>query len=124
MNAFAIVTNGVAEVGQFQIATPTPAPAYDLTNNIRGALNTDAVPHDQGDQFVMVARLQFLPLDISLAGRTLFFKFVSYGTSADDTVPLEVVFNPLFTSVIIEAYTNENGEIYRDGNNSIYYRIS
>lgn len=124
MNAFAIVTDGVAEVGQFQIADPNSSGGYDLSNTIRGALNTTATSHAENDQFVMIGNLKFLPLDISLAGRTLFFKFVSYGTSADDAIPVEVVFSPLFTSVTIEAYVNDVGDTYTDQTGSIYYRIS
>jgi len=120
-NAFAIVTDDVAELGQFQTATATATDEYDLTDNVRGQLDTTAAAHAVGDPLVMVAAAQFVPLDISLAGRTLYFKAVTFGTSADATEAVPFVFNPLFTSVSIEAYTDDNGITYTDDADNVYY---
>jgi hypothetical protein len=120
-NAFAIVTDDVAELGQFKTATATATNAYDLTENVRGRLGTTAATHAVGDPFVMVAAAQFVPLDISLAGRTLYFKAVTFGTSQDAAESVPFVFNPLFTSVSVEAYTDDNGFEYTDDADNIYY---
>lgn len=114
-NAFAIVTNDVAELGQFKTATATDTDAYDLTENVRGQLGTTAVSHASGDPFVMVAAAQFIPLDISLAGRTLYFKAVTFGTSADAAEAVPFVFSPLFTSVTVSAITTGGETVTVDG---------
>jgi hypothetical protein len=69
----------------------------------------------------MVAAAQFVPLDISLAGRTLYFKAVTFGTSQDAAEAIPFVFNPLFTSVVASVFTDEAGEAYVDENGSPYY---
>lgn len=120
-NGFAITTDDVSEVGQFKTATAGGSGLYDLTDNVRGALGTDSTDHAEGDSFVMVATAQFIPLDISLAGRTLYFKAVSFGTSADSAEAVPFVFNPVFTSVTVEAYTDEGGSPYTDEDGYIYY---
>lgn len=121
MNAFAITTNGVSELGQFQTADQHSSGIYELTDLIRGGLNTTPAAHEKDDAFVMVATAQFLPIDISLAGRTLLFKAVTNYTSADDAQPVPFLFNPIFTNVTVEAYTDENDEAYTDENGEIYY---
>lgn len=125
-NAFAITsdvgTSSVqSEVGQFRDEEQDSGLIYQLTETIRGGLGTDAVDHYADDPFVMLSSVYFLPLDISLAGQTLIFKFVSYGTSADDADEYPFVFNPLFTSIVVSAFRDENGEAYADENGAIYY---
>ncbi len=122
MNAFAITTNGISELGQFQTATMDSNGIYHLTETIRGALNTTAAAHEEGDPFVMVASSKFLPIDIGLAGKTLYFKFVSFGTSPDDADALPFVFNPLFTGPpTIEPYLDDNGDPYVDDGGFTYF---
>jgi hypothetical protein len=120
-NAFAIVTNDAAELGQFKTATAGGSDLYELTDTVRGVLDTTAAAHASGDPFVMVATAKFVPLDISLAGRTLYFKAVTFGTSQDAAEAVPFVFNPLFTSVSVEAYTDDNGFEYTDDADNIYY---
>lgn len=121
-NAFAITTNGTSEIGQFRDASIDSSDVYSLTNTIRGGLGTTAASHYEGDPFVMVASSKFVPLDISLAGQTLYFKFVSFGTSADDTTAIPFVFNPMFFGAsTVEPYTDESGESYVDESGEIYY---
>ena len=114
-NAFAIVTGDVAELGQFKTATASSATEFDLTDTVRGLLETDAVAHDSGDPFVMVAASQFVPLDISLAGKTLYFKAVTFGTSQDAAEAVPFVFHPLFTSVTVSAITSGGETITVNG---------
>lgn len=120
-NAFSIVTDGVAELGQFQTATATGDDKYDLTNTVRGLLGTTAASHKTEESFVMVATAQFVPLDIGLAGKTLFFKAVTFGTSQDAAEAVPFIFTPLFTSVLVEAYTDDAGNVYTDDADRIYY---
>jgi hypothetical protein len=121
-NAFAITTNGVSELGQFRDAVIDSSEIYDLTNNVRGGLGTTAAPHIEGNPFVMAASAKLVPLDLSLAGQTLYFKFVSFGTSADDTEAIEFVFSPLFFGApTIEPYTDDADNIYTDEADNVYY---
>lgn len=115
LNAFAITTSGVSEVGQFQTQTPTGADAYDLTGTVRPVLNTTAASHATGDSFVMLDTAQFLPLNIGLAGKTLYFKAVTFGTSADSVEAVPFVFNPLFTSISIDTLTYGGEVVTVDG---------
>lgn len=121
-NAFAITTAAISELGQFRDSVIDSSQIYDLTNILRGGLGTTPAAHYDGDPFVMVASTKFVPLDISLAGRILYFKFVSYGTSADDTAPYPFLFNPLFFGApVIEPYVDEVGDIYVDESGATYY---
>jgi hypothetical protein len=120
-NAFAITTDDVSELGQFKTATAGGDDAYDLTEAARGLLGTTAVSHAYGDSFVMVSSAQFVPLDISLAGTTLYFKAVTFGTSADAAEAVPFLFTPAFTSVIVDAYVDESGDPYVDEDGNIYY---
>lgn len=120
-NAFAITTNDVSEVGQFQTATATSTDTYNITDIVRGQLATTAASHSPGDPFVMVAGAQFVPLDISLAGRTLYFKAVTFGTSQDAAEAIPFVFTPLFTSVTVDAYVDDAADPYEDDGGHIYY---
>lgn len=115
-NAFALGF-GVPEVGQFQTATETAANAYSLSNVTRGGLGTTAASHAAATPFVLLdAAIIFLPLDISLAGRTLIFRPVSFGTAEANAPTYSVVYEPQFTGAqVIEPLTvggqsvNSNG---------------
>lgn len=115
-NAFAITTDGESELGQFKTATMVEANSYDLTDTVRGVLGTTPAPHNFGDPFVMVQSAIFLPLDISLANRQLYFKAVSFGTSHDDTDEYPFVFRPLFTSITVAQLTEGGDPITVNGN--------
>jgi hypothetical protein len=125
-NAFAIVTSGVAEIGQFKTATDTANPGeYTLTDNTRGELGTTAAAHYTGDRFVLLdGTPTFVPLDVSLAGTTLYFRPVSLGTVAANNAAYPVLFQPQFTSVSAADFvqdevgaviTAENGEYIQAG---------
>jgi hypothetical protein len=123
-NAFAITSDvgtagAASEIGQFRDEAQDVDLVYSLTETVRGGLGTTAAAHDAGDPFVMLSSVYFLPLDISLAGQTLIFKFVSYGTSADDADEYPFVFNPLFTSVTVSPIT-VSGENITVGGQPIY----
>lgn len=97
LNGFALVTGGVAEVGQFQNATEDVSIArrYDLTNVSRGELGTIAAEHFVGDRFVLLdGAVKFLPLDVDHAGKTLIFRAVSIGTAPANNPTTSVVFDP------------------------------
>jgi len=115
LNAFAITTDDVSELGQFKTATPDSGGDYDLTNTVRGLRGTTAAEHDAGDPFVIVATTRFVPLSISLAGKTLYFKAVTFGTSADSVEAVPFVFNPLFTSISIDTLTYGGEVVTVDG---------
>lgn len=125
-NAWAITsdfatTDAVSEVGQSKTAELQSGGIYELTDNVRGGLATTPVNHFDGDPFVMLSSVYFLPLDISLAGSILYFKFVSFGTSPDYAEEIPFVFRPQFTSVVIEPYTDDADNIYTDDANNTYY---
>lgn len=123
-NPSAITTDAVSEVLQFQTATETDPDEYELTTLIRGGLGTTPESHFAGDRFVQLEDVYFLPLDITLAGRTLLFRPVTFGTIPDSNAIYSVVFNPLFTGPqLIEAYVNESDEIYVNEAGSTYFRI-
>lgn len=94
-NAFAILTAGVAEIGQFANATEGAPLQYELDTISRGLLDTTAAPHDSGDRFVLLDdSVVFLPIDQSFSGRTLLIKAVSFGQSTDEATPVPFVYNP------------------------------
>jgi hypothetical protein len=122
LNAWAITTGGTSEVGQTKTSVQDSNDIYQLTENVRGALGTLAAAHLEDDPFVMLGSTQFLPLDIGLAGKTLYFKFVSYGTSPDDTEAIPFVFNPQFTGpAVVEPYTDDAGNVYTDDAGNTYF---
>jgi hypothetical protein len=109
-NPWAVLTDEVAEVGQFKTANETDPDRYDLTDLVRGGLGTTAVPHNQGDRFVELENVYFLPLDISLSGRKIKFRPVTFGTPPDSNAAYEVTFNPLFTGPQIASPLTVGGE--------------
>lgn len=95
LNGFAIITDGVSELGQFEDADETSDLNYDLTNVTRGQLGTVAAAHAAGDMFVLLDEdVQFLPLDAALAGKTLIFRAVSIGTAPENNPTMTFVFDP------------------------------
>lgn len=123
-NPSAIITNGVSEVLQFQTATELEQGEYELTNLIRGGLGTIPAVHAAGDRFVQLEDVYFLPLDITLAGRTLHFRPVTFGTLPENNATYSAVFSPLFTGPqVIDPYVNQSNEIYVNEIGSTYFRI-
>jgi hypothetical protein len=110
-NAFAILSGGVAEVGQFQTATAA-GDGFNLTDTTRGELDTTAASHASGDTFVVLDdTVTFLPLDVNLAGKTLIFRPVTLGTAKANNATYSVVFQPMFTSApTIEFLETELGQ--------------
>lgn len=104
-NGFAITSIDVSEVGQFQTAIASGSSAYDVSDVLRGQLGTAYAEHFVGDSFVLLDTTQFIPLDISLAGTTLYFKAVTFGTSADSAEAIPFVFSPVFTNVSVGVLT-------------------
>lgn len=122
LNGFA-VGDSIPEVGQFQTAIETTPDVYQLTNLIRGGLGTAAVSHSVGESFVLLdSGVHFLPLDMSLAGKTLIFRPVSIGTAAANNATFEAIFTPQFTTVVIDRYVNDVGAYYFNDAGSTYYK--
>jgi putative tail protein len=123
-NASAVLTNEVAELLQFQTSDEIDTDKYNLTDLVRGELGTTAAAHVKGDRFVELSSVYFLPLDISLAGRVIKFRPVTFGTPPESNAVYSVTFNPLFTGPqVVEAYVNDDGETYFNETGATYYRI-
>jgi hypothetical protein len=114
-NAFAIESGGVAEIGQFKNAVDTANPGeFTLSTNTRAELGTTAAAHGVGDTFVLLDHLNFVPLDVSLAGKTLYFRPVSLGTVPANNDSYAVVFQPMFTSApAIDFLETTGGDVIR-----------
>lgn len=124
-NPSTVLTDAVAEVLQFQDANELDPNEYDLTELGRGRLGTTAATHVQGDRFVQLDNIYFLPIDISLAGRTITFRPVTNGTVPENNASYDVVFLPQFTGPqIVEVYVNESGETYTNESGETYYRVT
>lgn len=100
-NAWAILSSGVAEVGQVETVTDLGGGFYTLINPTRGQLGTEAVAHDGADPFVMLGNVYFFPVDSSFSGTTLYFRAVTIGTNADDGTVYPLVFTP--ADIIIDG---------------------
>jgi hypothetical protein len=99
-NAFAFLHSAGAEIGQFKTATETAtAGVYELTNVLRGQLGTAATPGAIGEQLVMLDAVYFLPIDLSFAGKTLYFRAVGFGEDAESAVVIPLVYSPDMTVV-------------------------
>lgn len=97
MNACAVLTSDVAEILQFKDSTDTGTKTYDLETLTRGELGTVETNHFIDDDFVLLdGSVFFLPLDVSLSGKELIFRFVTRGTvpSANEDTKKTVTFDP------------------------------
>lgn len=108
-NPSTVLTNAVAEILQFQTATELEPNEYDLTDLGRGRLGTTATSHLAGDRFVQLENVYFLPLDISLAGKTIKFRPVTFGTIPENNATYDVVFLPQFTGPQIVSNLTVSG---------------
>jgi hypothetical protein len=94
-NVFAMIdADNIAELAQNAVATETGEGQYDLTQVERGLLETDAVAHAVGEQFVNLSHVYFLPIDSDFSGTTLIFKPVTIGTPVDAATEYEVLYEP------------------------------
>ena len=109
-NASAVITDGVSELLQFQTADETDPDQYDLTDLVRDGLGTTAAAHNQGDRFVELSSVYFLPLDASLAGRTILFRPVTFGTPPESNAVYAVTFLPQFTGPQVVSPLTVGGE--------------
>lgn len=105
-NAFAIVSAGKAEIGQFQTATlvtdGATVDAYNLTTLTRGLLGTAAAAHLTGDRFVLLdASVYFVPIDAIHSGKTLIFRAVTLGTDPANNATFSAVYTP--ADIIIDG---------------------
>lgn len=119
-NPCAVITAGTAEILQFEDANETTEDEYDLTNLVRGGLATLPVAHSISDRFVKLTEVYFLPLDISLAGKTIKFRPVTFGTAPESNAVYSEVFNPLFTGPQISSPLTVGGENVTTGGLPIY----
>jgi len=94
MNGFALISGDTAEIGQFQTATQQGDGTWELTTVSRGLLGTTETPATVGQQFTMLDSVYFLPIDISFAGKTIAFRAVGFGETADDQPVVTITYNP------------------------------
>lgn len=87
---------GTAAGGEFiayQGATLVAANEYNLTGLVRGAYGTADGSHAAGQQFVRVddAIIKSAPLDLSMIGKTIWFKFTSFNVYGGGAQTLDEV---------------------------------
>lgn len=124
-NPVAVLSGGVAEIMQFRDVDEIAADDYDLTALGRGRLGTTPAAHAIGDRFTTLSSVYFVPLDISLAGREILFRPVTFNTAPDSNAIYPVTFLPQFTGPqVIEAYVNDAGDPYLNESGTPYYRTS
>lgn len=100
MNAFALGGSGGFEIGQFKTALQESGGDWEITDVSRGLNGTTEGEHVVGDPFVMLDSVYFLPIDLAFAGKTLYFKGVGFGESADDSNAIALVYSPDMTVII------------------------
>ncbi len=99
-NAFALVDqDGVAEIRQFGTATreagsgsiPT---TWVLAGERTALLGTGHKDYLQDDRFTMLDAVYFLPIDVTFAGKTLYFRGVGFGEVAENQAAVPLVYQP------------------------------
>jgi len=99
LNRFAVTTDYVSEVGQFQTATENEDGTYVLSSLTMGQLGTTAASHYANNWVALLDQaVYFLPLDSSLIGKTLIFRAVTFGTNPENNATFELPFLPSFTT--------------------------
>ena len=123
LNRFAMITNDIAEIASFQTADENSNETFDLTDVTSGQLGSIEVEHGEGDAFVLISpSLVLITLDISLAGKTIYFRPVTLGTAEANNEIFAVVYKPQFTGPIsYDAYVDELGSAYVDETGATYY---
>jgi hypothetical protein len=116
VNGFAMIDDDdVLELAQFKTQDETSPKRYNLSEVTRGGLGTAVVDHASGERFVMMSNVVFLPLNADLAGRTIIFRPVTFGTDPALTATYSVVFRPQFSGpVILEYLLDETGARLQD----------
>lgn len=110
-NAYAMVDNfsGNVEIGQFKTATEISDDVFQLTDITRGLLGTTTNDKTPGNQFTLLENVYFVPIDLSFAGRRLYFRAIGFGESAADAGIISLVYDPSFLRVI-GFETTDTGE--------------
>lgn len=111
-NAYALVDqfSQNAEVGQFKTATETTPDTFQLTNIARGLGGTPINANTPGDQFTMLDAVYFVPIDLTFAGRRLYFRAIGFGENAADAGIISLIYRPSFRRILgfETANTGEN----------------
>lgn len=97
VNAFA-VKNAAGDTQLMQFATATATATlheFQLTSISRSLGGTAAAPVAAGDVFTLMDAAYFLPIDPSLAGRTLYFRGVGFGEVAENAAIYSLVYRAL-----------------------------
>lgn len=92
--AVIVKPDNTVEVIQFQDAAEDAEDEYSLTTLARERLATVAIDHAAGAQFVAMDAAYFIELPISLIGRTLYFRPVTFGTPPESNAVYAVLFDP------------------------------
>jgi hypothetical protein len=97
-NYAAILSAGdVAEIISFETATQDSDGFWEITNLQRGLLETTEVARIQGERFVLLKLVSFLPVDPAFDGQTLVFRAVTRGTVVDNNPTTSLVYSvPIF----------------------------
>lgn len=104
-NAFVLLHASGTEIGQFKTATETTTDnEYELTDTTRGLLGTTQGAAVSGERIVMLDAVSFLPIDLSFAGQTIYFRAVGFGEIAEDAVIVSITYKP-DTTVIHDGGT-------------------
>jgi len=96
-NAFAVISSDdVTQLGLFGTATELATDKqYELTELSRSLGGTAAADMYAGDRFALMDAAYFLPIDPSFAGRTLYFRGVGFGESAEGSQIFSLVYTAL-----------------------------
>lgn len=123
LNRFAMISGGMAEIGQFKTADENSDGTIDLTDTFAPQLGSAAAEHATGDAFVMISQSVFLiPIDIRYAGKTIYFRPVTLGTAAANNIVYGVKYIPQFTGpALYDAFEDETGDDYVDETGATYF---
>lgn len=94
-NGFAMTTAGVSEVAQVETVTENSSGYFELTNVLRGQLNTTAAAHNALDDFLLLdGAVVLIPIDPVYSGETLIFRAVTRGTAVQNNDTVSIVYDP------------------------------
>ena len=117
LNRFAMVTDDVAEIGQFQTADENSIGTFDLSDVTAPQLGSTAAEHAADDAFVLCnTAVRLIPIDIKYAGKTIYFRPVTLGTNPEGNLVYGIVYKPqFFGPVTYEPITVDGEAITVDG---------
>jgi hypothetical protein len=100
-NAFAIVNaSQQAQLAQFSTADELTAERmFDLTGLSWSLGGTTEFGPELNDRFTLMDAAYFLPIDVSFAGSTIFFRGVGFGETADGAAVVSIVYSPDLTVI-------------------------